>query len=566
MANLNNKKHIFFVTSPRSPMKMLNEIKFLTQNYSNQKWDKKTQTDFYSNLAEQDFFQGSKKGELDFKARDRINRGPKALGFVNLSPSIELTEAGKNFINGKRPEEILLKQLLKFQLPSPYHKQKNSNFKIKPYLELLRLIHELDGLKKIEIAIFVIQLINIKDYEVIKNKILRFRNDLKTLDRQKTSYNKFVYETAEIEISNLYKSEINSGELKIRENKDIDKTKFIRKKFSNFKDYADAAMRYLRATSLVVYNAKNGKLQINNTKITDLEYILKTVKKEPKEFSDTEEFKTYLFDAKTPSLPLDNEEELINKILELPNNTYSTTSLETFSIEHLKDTFNDLKESHDKQSLNRQIEELMSYKYHDDIQEIFNKIKQKELLEPPLFLEWNVWRGMVMLDDGEIHGNFKLDDNGLPLYTAPGNQPDILCTYKDFDVLVEVTMSSGQKQYEMEGEPVPRHLGKHLKNSKKDAYCLFIAPKLNDATIAHFFALHKINISYYGGKARIIPVNLDSFIRILLHAYKSQKKPTSKNIHEFVQFASLKAEELDNEVDWINTINQSIDKIFAITD
>ena len=48
------------------------------------------------------------KYNLDFSARDRINRAPKALGFVSLNPTIELTEVGKLFVTSKRKEEILL--------------------------------------------------------------------------------------------------------------------------------------------------------------------------------------------------------------------------------------------------------------------------------------------------------------------------------------------------------------------------------------------------------------------------------------------------------------------------
>ncbi|MDR3245099.1 MAG: hypothetical protein LBT50_01540, partial [Prevotellaceae bacterium] len=47
---------------------------------------------------------------------------PKSLGFVTLSPVISLTAAGQELIQTKRKEEIFLRQLLKFQLPSSYHK------------------------------------------------------------------------------------------------------------------------------------------------------------------------------------------------------------------------------------------------------------------------------------------------------------------------------------------------------------------------------------------------------------------------------------------------------------
>ena len=110
-----------------------------------------------------------------------------------------------------------------------------------------------------------------------------------------------------------------------------------------------------------------------------------------------------------------------------------------------------------------------------------------------------------MLDGGNIRGNFKFDDMGQPLSTASGNMPDIECDYDDFSLSVEVTMQQGQRQYESEGEPVARHLGQMKKRTGKESYCLFIAPSINKASLAHFFALNKIGISYYGGKTKIIP-------------------------------------------------------------
>lgn len=38
-----------------------------------------------------------------------------------------------------------------------------------------------------------------------------------------------------------------------------------------------------------------------------------------------------------------------------------------------------------------------------------------------LFLEWNTWRAMTMLDGGTIKGNFRIDDAGRPTSTAQGN-------------------------------------------------------------------------------------------------------------------------------------------------
>ena len=84
-------------------------MNLLGNNFSGQKWNKHTQIDFIKLLSQEGFFNGKgSKNNLDFSARDRITRAPKALGFVSLKPTIELTEVGKLFVTSKRKEEILL--------------------------------------------------------------------------------------------------------------------------------------------------------------------------------------------------------------------------------------------------------------------------------------------------------------------------------------------------------------------------------------------------------------------------------------------------------------------------
>ena len=156
MATLQNPS-LFFTTSPRTPLKMLPEIKLLMDNFEGRKWDKETQKRFAQLLAEDSHFngEGSKKN-MDFSARDRITRAPKSLGFVDLKPVIKLTEPGEQFLSGKRTEEILLRQLLKFQLPSPFHKEPRNYtglFGVKPYLEIFRLVYQLGTLSFDELMI-----------------------------------------------------------------------------------------------------------------------------------------------------------------------------------------------------------------------------------------------------------------------------------------------------------------------------------------------------------------------------------------------------------------------------
>jgi hypothetical protein len=136
--------------------------------------------------------------------------------------------------------------------------------------------------------------------------------------------------------------------------------------------------------------------------------------------------------------------------------------------------------------------------------------------------------------------------------------PDIVCEYCDFDLLVEVTLQAGQRQYESEGEPVSRHLGNHRRESGKEAYCLFIAPRISQGTLAHFFYLHRVNISYYQGTSTIIPLNLEDFQELLRKANDSDLRPNSEGLRSFLRQMSQRALECENEQIWFEEISTMV--------
>ena len=61
MASLNNKRMLFFTTSPRTPFKMIPEIELLDTNFSGQKWNKVSQIEFMNLLSKEGFFKSSTK-------------------------------------------------------------------------------------------------------------------------------------------------------------------------------------------------------------------------------------------------------------------------------------------------------------------------------------------------------------------------------------------------------------------------------------------------------------------------------------------------------------------------
>lgn len=561
MAHLNNK-NLFFTTSPRTPSKMIPEIQLLVENFSGKPWNKKTQEDFIDLLAESDFFEGTGSPKnKDFSARDRINRGPKALGFVDLKPCIELTDAGKAFVYGKRPQEIFLRQLLKFQLPSPYYLEKKGSegsFCIKPYLEIMRLIRDLDGLSFDEMKIFALVLTDYTQYASVEQKIIQFRKDK---EENKGRYKKFVDETWTNSLLQTFSNAIDAGKTKTREARDKSLKKFLTTKKSNARDYTDACIRYLRYTGLVSISNRNRTISFYPDKLKEVDYILKNIDRRPVFINDMDNFKKYLFDPAQPVLYVDDIDNLKDNIMRISE--YTQRQLFGKNIEELKDLRDEIVAAHKEAVIKAQVTEIKSYALYSEIIDTYNEILSDGYYDAPLMLEYNTWRAMTMLDGGNIRGNFKFDDAGQPLSTAPGNMPDIECDYKDFVLSVEVTLQQGQRQYESENEPVARHFGQMKKRTGKDAYCIFIAPTINKACLAYFFALNKMDISYYGGKTKIIPLDLDQFMKLVESSYNYSTTPNPQNIRQFLDDIMKQEEMASDENDWNNKIQTCVSNWLA---
>jgi len=560
MAQIKNKS-LFFTTSPRTPSKMIPEIQLLHELYEGHKWNSHTQVQFTDNLAISAFFEGEgSPTDKAFSARDRINRAPKALGFVDLKPNIALTAAGKALIFGKRPQEIFLRQLLKFQLPSPYHienKKIVGTFFIRPYLEIMRLIRELEYITFDELKIFALQLTDYRNFDNVKSKILSFRLEK---EKHKGQYKKFVNEQWTIAVIKIYQDNIKRGKTKTRQTADASLKKFISTKKANLRDYADACFRYLRYTGLFVFSGHS--IVVASDKITELDYLLDTVERNPVFINDEVKYKAHLFSATKPLLYVDEKENIVDILMRMGN--YTKREIINKPIDELKDLRDIIVQQHRNAVVDAQIAEIKSYSLYSEIIDTYNEIVSNGYYDAPLMLEYNTWRAMTMLDGGSIKGNFNIDDNGQPLSTAQGNMPDIECDYDDFVLSVEVTLQRGQRQYETEGEPVARHYGQLKKRTGKETYCLFIAPTINPAALMHFYALNKINNHYYGGKTQIIPLELDQFMRLVENSYNHASQPTPHDIKQFLDLALEQGAIADDENNWSERIQICVDSWLVV--
>ncbi len=285
----------------------------------------------------------------------------------------------------------------------------------------------------------------------------------------------------------------------------------------------------------------------------EVDYVLKKVDRKANILINEKDYKKYLFNPDSLLLLTDNRKYLEKQLSKLSVKFDSTASIESLK---------DLLEATEKKLISAAIEEtevaLKNYQEFDDIIDVFGKIQKKEVPDPPLYLEWNIWRAMVMINFAkQIKGNFVLDLDGVPLNPALGNMPDIQAEYDGFKMIIEVTMSSGNKQYEMEGEPVARHFGNLQRNSDVPVYCLFVAPKISEGALAHFFNLNRMNTKLYGGKTRIVPMNLNQFVSFITIA-KDKSFNNSKFLKSFLDDLIQKNLSLDDESVWYQQIHESI--------
>ena len=82
----------------------------------------------------------------------------------------------------------------------------------------------------------------------------------------------------------------------------------------------------------------------------------------------------------------------------------------------------------------------------------------------------------------------------------------MICEYRNFVLSVEVTLSRGNLQWVMEGQPVQRHLRSIEDDYSKPAYAFFLAPRLHTDTVETFWIANVHG--YQGGQQRIAALEI----------------------------------------------------------
>ena len=563
-----SSRYMTISTSPRSPFRIQHYLKLL-EPFEGRTWNNNSQQEYYTLMTqnqEGDFSIGTSKDPA-FSARDKINRAPKAFGFVKLKPEIEITEAGKAFMNPFLAIETLTRQVLKYQFPSPYFPERSDNegyFNIKPFLELIRLIYDLGEVSRNEFRLFGVTMTDYHNFDETVNAITEYRVELRNSGM---SSNQFYSDKIFEYMQELYQDKIEANETFIRENRDRNVDKFIQTKIKNLQDYADAYLRFLIGTELVRLNNRN-RLIITEEKTDDVRYILETIDREAAEYTE-EDFANYMANPTNIPLLTDNLDAINEKINTLDNQIMQYENGEQLITDiDLPETGNELLDSKILFSIKEDILKSLTIKNYsiqldtfnvdiiNDINETFDGIRRKEYFDNPLYFEWNTWRALSMITDGEVLGNFKINTHGDPIGTAGGNMADIVANLDDINYICEVTLSGGKRQYETENEPVMRHLGELRRRTNKRSFGFFLAPAINESIIVEFYYKHRIPTSIYGGTTEFIPLSIDEFRTFFSRITNRSRKISEEEIISIHNKTIEFAENASDENDWLTSIKE----------
>jgi len=96
-------------------------------------------------------------------------------------------------------------------------------------------------------------------------------------------------------------------------------------------------------------------------------------------------------------------------------------------------------------------------------------------------------------------------------------------------IVVEVTVSTGQRQYDTETEPVVRHIAELQKaHPTKKVYGIFIANKIEDSVVDYFLVYHAFHRHPTSDKnILIVPCTSKSFLD-LYNKMRSSKNPKNE--------------------------------------
>lgn len=449
-------------------------------------------------------------------------------GFVDQSGKVRATKAGHLIRDGKMQPELLLKQLLKIQFPSPANHKKSSNGTyVFPMEIILEVFKHFDYLNKFELG-FLFGCTDMAQVDKTIAAIKEFRKAYSEMDNKldTTSVKKMFNEI----FKRTYPQVTNKPE-------------------TYYGDYADALIRCLEYTGLFLQRGRGFYVKLYIPEHSKLKVKL-LQEKYSFAYNGEEDFEKYMEWFGNPyniNLPWENREnrkviisdktqilktKLNQEKAKIPQEEqqHLTRIIADFKDVDQLETEEELTEA--ELALSKQlvsVNETLFTTYYAKTEEARAEIMEKfiDIIEgnedmAALWLECNTWKSLVAIDgEHRVKRNFKLEEDLTPRAFAPGqgNTPDMELYFEDNIIIPEVSLMTGVRQWEHEGSSVIDHVYKFINNyPERNVIGLFISSKINVRTMWQFYILNRE--SWVGKAVPVIPLTIKQYLDLVAFVYQ----------------------------------------------
>lgn len=398
---------------------------------------------------------------------------PQELGFVRyqIGKPIVISQTGHMLVdafneeqpNNDKIQAVFLNALIKYQTDNPFKKNLNNNCPLLLTLKTIQALRSINqnnaGIHRQELSLIICWPDD--NYEKLVHKILDLREKHGFSISNEIIYGECMnlLEAGE-DKENLYKISKITGEA------------------------VDEFIRKMRITGIFSLRGNGRFLDINNYEQTTIDYIISKYHTYQK-FTDKDDYFNYI-------------SQIDSKILE--------------SVKSVIADKDDIKENalikwanyFSKEDVEKELLLLSrNAKSNNEILRVIDSPTRFEFLTS-LSLKQH-------FKEAKIIPNYKVDDEGLPTFTASGGLADIECFDKDCNPIVEVTLMTSKVQGQNEIPGITRHLQeRQIKYKNLKSFALFIAP------VIHADAKYMIGYSKYQFNIDIIPYSIVEYVKQLI--------------------------------------------------
>lgn len=395
---------------------------------------------------------------------------PQELGFIRyeINKPIKISQTGHMLIdafneeqpNNDKIQAVFLNALMKYQTNNPFKKNLNANNPLILTLNTIKGLRELNknnaGLHRQELSLIICWPDN--NHKNLINKVIELRKKFGFGISSEIIYAECMnLLEAGKDKENLYKMSKITGEA------------------------VDEFIRKMRITGIFSLRGNGRFLDMNNYEHETIDYVL-TNYSLFKSFVNKDEYFNYVSD-------------IDSKIIEtIKSSSPNKTEVKEQSLIKWAKLFT-------KEEVEKELSLLSkNSKSNNEILRVIDAPTRLEFLTSISLKQ--------RFKNLRVVPNYKIDDEGLPTFTASGGMADIECFDDDCNPIVEVTLMTAKSQAVNEIPAITRHLLERQEKFLDDKiFALFIAPTV------HADAKYMIEFSKYRDDVDIVPYTILEYIK-----------------------------------------------------